>query len=151
AARQGARARAGNRRSDRPLRRPRRARACPVRAVRGGARVITMSLAEIAEVTGGRVVGGDPATCVVGSVEFDSRKVTSGGLFVAFRGERVDGHDFAVAAAEAGAVAVMGTRPTDVPTVVVDDCLAAMGRLARAVVDRLPELVIVGITGSSGK
>ena len=110
-----------------------------------------MSLAEIAEVTGGRVVGGDPATCVVGSVEFDSRKVTSGGLFVAFRGERVDGHDFAVAAAEAGAVAVMGTRPTDVPTVVVDDCLAAMGRLARAVVDRLPELVIVGITGSSGK
>jgi UDP-N-acetylmuramoyl-tripeptide--D-alanyl-D-alanine ligase len=89
---------------------------------------------------------------VTGPVEFDSRRAAPGGLFVAFPGARVDGHDFAVAAVAAGAVAVLGTRPLPgVPMVLVDDPLAAMGRLARAVLDRLPELTVVGVTGSSGK
>ena len=100
---------------------------------------------------GGTLVGGDPEIVVSGSVEFDSRQIGPGGLFVAFPGATVDGHDFAPQAVQAGAVAVLGTRPTSGPTVVVDDPLAALGRLARVVVDRLPELVIVGITGSSGK
>ena len=38
---------------------------------------------------------------MTGTVEFDSRKVTEGGLFVAMPGERVDGHDFAAAAIKA--------------------------------------------------
>jgi UDP-N-acetylmuramoyl-tripeptide--D-alanyl-D-alanine ligase len=77
--------------------------------------------------------------------------VAPGGLFAAFAGENVDGHDFAEQAMAAGAAAVLGTRATAAPTVVVPDTRSALGRLARAVVDRLPGLTIVGITGSSGK
>jgi UDP-N-acetylmuramoyl-tripeptide--D-alanyl-D-alanine ligase len=113
--------------------------------------MIRLTLAEVAAATGGELRNADPATVVTGSVEYDSRKVTSGGLFVALAGERVDGHDFAAGAVEAGAVAVLATRQLPVPSVLVDDALIALGRLARAVVDRLPELTIVGITGSSGK
>lgn len=113
--------------------------------------MIPMRLDEIAAAVDGTLVGGDPATMVTGPVEFDSRKVGTGGLFAAFVGERADGHEFAEQALAAGAVAVLGTRRTPAPTIVVPDTRAALGQLARAVVDRLPELTIVGITGSSGK
>jgi UDP-N-acetylmuramoyl-tripeptide--D-alanyl-D-alanine ligase len=114
--------------------------------------MIPMTLAEVAAAVGGSLVGADGDAVVTGSVEYDSRAVTPGGLFVAFVGEKADGHDFAPAAMAAGAVGMIGTRAVDgVPGVVVDDPLAAMARLARAVVDRLPDLTIVGITGSSGK
>ncbi|MCW2739038.1 UDP-N-acetylmuramoyl-tripeptide--D-alanyl-D-alanine ligase, partial [Nocardioides sp.] len=66
-------------------------------------------------------------------------------------GERADGHDFAAAAGAAGAVAALGSRPTELPTVVVDDVTTALGRLARHVVDQLPDLVVLAMTGSQGK
>ncbi|MFG2061348.1 UDP-N-acetylmuramoyl-tripeptide--D-alanyl-D-alanine ligase [Micromonospora sp. NPDC048871] len=114
--------------------------------------MIALSLAEIASAVDGRLVAADPVGQVTGSVEFDSRKVTPGGLFVAFDGEKVDGHDFADSAVQAGAVAVLGSREVPgVPMIIVADPLAAMARLARAVVDRLPELTVIGLTGSSGK
>ncbi|MFI6822631.1 UDP-N-acetylmuramoyl-tripeptide--D-alanyl-D-alanine ligase [Micromonospora sp. NPDC050187] len=114
--------------------------------------MIALTLAELATAVDGRLVGADPTATVRGPVEFDSRKVRPGGLFVAFDGEKVDGHDYAARAVADGAVAVLGTREVPgVPMVLVADALAAMGRLARAVVDRLPELTVVGITGSSGK
>ncbi|GAA4148759.1 UDP-N-acetylmuramoyl-tripeptide--D-alanyl-D-alanine ligase [Phytohabitans flavus] len=113
--------------------------------------MIPLTLAEIAAAVDGRLDGGDPAARVTGTVEFDSRKVTPGGLFVAFPGEKVDGHDYAEAAVAAGAVAVLASRPVPVPAVLVDDQLDAMAALARYVVDRLPSLVVVGLTGSSGK
>jgi UDP-N-acetylmuramoyl-tripeptide--D-alanyl-D-alanine ligase len=113
--------------------------------------VIPLTLAEVATATGGRLINADPATIVTGTVEFDSRRVTPGGLFVALAGERTDGHEHAPAALAAGAVAVLATRPVDGPVVLVDDALGALGRLARAVVDRLEGLTIIGITGSSGK
>jgi UDP-N-acetylmuramoyl-tripeptide--D-alanyl-D-alanine ligase len=114
--------------------------------------VIALTLAEVAAATSGRLMRADPGTLVTGTVEYDSRAVTPGGLFVAFAGERADGHDFAPAAVAAGAVAVLGSRAVDgVPSIVVDDPLAAMAALARAVVDRLPQLTVIGLTGSSGK
>ncbi|MEH1011534.1 UDP-N-acetylmuramoyl-tripeptide--D-alanyl-D-alanine ligase [Micromonospora sp. CPCC 206060] len=114
--------------------------------------MIEMSLAGVAEAVHGRLVAADPAATVTSAVEFDSRKVGPGSLFVAFPGEKVDGHDYAAAAVAAGAVAVLGTREVPgVPMVLVDDALTALGRLARAVVDRLPGLTVVGLTGSSGK
>ncbi|MET7749976.1 UDP-N-acetylmuramoyl-tripeptide--D-alanyl-D-alanine ligase [Micromonospora sp. NPDC005367] len=114
--------------------------------------MIPLTLAEVAAAVDGRLVGADPDVRVTGSVEFDSRKVNAGGIFVAFPGEKVDGHDFAEGAVEAGVVAVLGTREVPgVPMVLVDDARDAMGRLARAVVDRLPQLTVVGLTGSSGK
>lgn len=114
--------------------------------------MIATRLADVAAAVGGTLVDGAAADAVVtGSVEHDSRKVTPGGLFVAFRGEQVDGHRFAATAVEAGAVAVLAQERTGVPTVLVADPLAALGRLARALVDRLPDTTVVGITGSSGK
>jgi UDP-N-acetylmuramoyl-tripeptide--D-alanyl-D-alanine ligase len=63
----------------------------------------------------------------------------------------VDGHDFAGRAVAAGATGVLAARPVGVPAVVVGDVQAAFGRLATALVDRLPGLAVVGVTGSVGK
>ncbi|MFE0191794.1 UDP-N-acetylmuramoyl-tripeptide--D-alanyl-D-alanine ligase [Streptomyces sp. NPDC058989] len=113
--------------------------------------MISLSLAEIASIVGGQQHDiPDPGLQVTGPVVTDSRAVRPGGLFVAFAGERVDGHDFAQGAVEAGAVAVLAARPGGVPAIVVDDVVAALGALARAVVDRLGTTV-VGLTGSAGK
>jgi UDP-N-acetylmuramoyl-tripeptide--D-alanyl-D-alanine ligase len=113
--------------------------------------MIEMTLGEVAAAVGGELSGAPEGTRVTGSVEYDSRKVGPGGLFVAFAGENADGHEFAAAAIEAGAVAVIATRPVGVPHILVGDPLVAMAKLASAVVDRLPELTIIGLTGSSGK
>ncbi|GAA0220146.1 UDP-N-acetylmuramoyl-tripeptide--D-alanyl-D-alanine ligase [Cryptosporangium japonicum] len=114
--------------------------------------MIALTLAEVAAATDGDLRNADPATVLTGTVEYDSRKVTAGGVFVALTGERVDGHDYAAGAVEAGVAVVLATRPLDgVPSILVDDALVALGKLARAVVDRLPDLTIVGVTGSSGK
>jgi UDP-N-acetylmuramoyl-tripeptide--D-alanyl-D-alanine ligase len=110
-----------------------------------------MTLDEIAAITGGRLVNADPSAIVTGGVEYDSRRISPGGLFVAFAGEHVDGHEFAATAIAAGAAAVLGSRDTGAPGIVVADPLLALARLARVVVDRLPGLTVVGLTGSSGK
>jgi UDP-N-acetylmuramoyl-tripeptide--D-alanyl-D-alanine ligase len=112
--------------------------------------VIPLTLAQVAEVTGGRLHG-EPAAVVTGEVVIDSRRAGPGGLFAAVQGERADGHDFAAAAVAAGAVAVLATRPVPVPSVLVADVPAALAALARFVVDSLPAVTVAGITGSSGK
>ncbi len=115
--------------------------------------MIALTLAEVAELTGGALTGPVDAT-VSGKVTLDSRTVAAGDLFVAVAGERVDGHDFLSGAAAAGAVAAITTRADDaLPTVVVDDPVVALGRLAAGVHARLAAggLRTVGITGSSGK
>ena len=110
--------------------------------------MITMTLAEIAEVVGGQAHG---EATVTGAAFVDTRTPEPGGLFVAVAGARVDGHDFATRAVADGAVAVLGSRPTEVPTVVVDDVVAALGRLARHVHDSLTDLTTYALTGSQGK
>ena len=117
--------------------------------------MIPLTLARIAEITGGRLHG-DPAAVVTGEVVIDSRRAGPGGLFAAVAGERADGHDFASAAVAAGAVAVLATRPVPAPSVLapsilVGDVPAALAALARFVTDSLPAVAIAGITGSSGK
>lgn len=110
--------------------------------------MIEMSLDQIADVVGGTAHG---EAVVVGGAFVDTRTPEDGGLFVAVAGERVDGHDLAAAAGVAGAAAVLGSRPTELPTVVVDDVTAALGLLARHVVDQLAEVVVLAMTGSQGK
>jgi UDP-N-acetylmuramoyl-tripeptide--D-alanyl-D-alanine ligase len=111
---------------------------------------------------------------VTGTVEFDSRAVGPGGLFLALPGARSDGHDHAGAAVAAGAVAVLAARPVGVPAIVVRPrkapdgkagvlehdadgsgaaVLASLAKLAQAVAAELVAggLTIIGITGSSGK
>ncbi|MFD9331103.1 UDP-N-acetylmuramoyl-tripeptide--D-alanyl-D-alanine ligase [Streptomyces sp. NPDC060065] len=113
--------------------------------------MIALSLAEIAAVVGGQTYDiPDPAVQVTGPVVIDSRQVTDGSLFAAFVGERVDGHDFAQAVVDAGAVAVLASRPVGVPAIVVADVQTALGALARHVVERLGA-TLVALTGSAGK
>ena len=106
--------------------------------------MIPMTLAEIAVVVDG-TVDGDSALVVDAPAYVDSRSPVPGGLFVAVVGERVDGHDFV-----GGAHAVLGSRPTGVPAVLVDDPVVALGRLARHLLDRL-DVRVVALTGSQGK
>ena len=113
--------------------------------------MIPLSLTEIAEVVGGKVEG-DGAVAVSAPAVLDGRTAEPGGLFVAFAGERVDGHDYAGQAGLFGAVAVLGSRPTPLPTVVVGDARAALQALAAHVVARLRDsLTVVALTGSQGK
>ncbi|WP_432829385.1 UDP-N-acetylmuramoyl-tripeptide--D-alanyl-D-alanine ligase [Dactylosporangium sp. CA-092794] len=113
--------------------------------------MIATSLGEIARIVGGVLHDGDPEAVVDGPVEYDSRKIGPGGLFVAFAGAKVDAHEFGPKVMADGAAGVLGSRPIPgVPTIVVPDPRDALGRLARAVLDRLA-ITVVAITGSSGK
>lgn len=87
------------------------------------------------------------------SVGIDSRCVMPNQLFVALSGERVDGHDFVLQAAEAGASAVMVERLIErcpIPQWVVPDARTALGRLA-ALHRNLFQGRVAAVTGSSGK
>ncbi|MDX6201979.1 MAG: UDP-N-acetylmuramoyl-tripeptide--D-alanyl-D-alanine ligase [Frankiales bacterium] len=110
--------------------------------------MITMTLDQVAAAVGGVVVDGDGSVTSVTSVTIDSRTAGPGSLFVALAGEHVDGHAYA---ASAGAAGVLAARPVGVPAVVVPDVTVALGRLAHAVLESLPDVTVVGITGSSGK
>ncbi len=105
--------------------------------------MIPLRLTEVARITGGTLHG--PDVLVAGEAYLDTRAAVPDGLYVAVVGERVDGHTFAD-----GAHAVLGSRETSAPTVVVDDVTVALGRLARAVVDRL-DVPVLAVTGSQGK
>lgn len=119
--------------------------------------MIALELEQIAAIVGGRAdhrSGGrsaEGAITVTAPAEIDSRAVAQGGLFVAVRGEHVDGHDYAAAAVASGAAAALVERPVDVPHVLVPHTTSALGLLARAVHDRLSDLRTVGLTGSAGK
>jgi UDP-N-acetylmuramoyl-tripeptide--D-alanyl-D-alanine ligase len=114
--------------------------------------VIPLSVGQLTALLGARPDrAGDPAALVTGPVVIDSRQAEPGSLFAALPGERADGHDFAAAAAAAGATVVLAQRPVGVPALIVPDVTAALGQLARAVLDRIGDPVVVGITGSAGK
>jgi UDP-N-acetylmuramoyl-L-alanyl-D-glutamate--2,6-diaminopimelate ligase len=96
---------------------------------------------------------GDPSVDVR-DLAYDSRRVAEGTLFFCFAGEKTDGHDFAPAAVEAGASALVVERPLelDVPQALVEDARAAMAPVAAAFNgDPTSELTIAGITGTNGK
>lgn len=113
--------------------------------------MIPLSLAAIAEITGASLGPFTGPAAVARSVVIDSRQAGPGALFAALPGERADGHDFAVAAVERGAVAVLASRPVGVPALITPDVPGALAALARAVTSALPGLTIAGITGSVGK
>ncbi|HSF98002.1 MAG TPA: UDP-N-acetylmuramoyl-tripeptide--D-alanyl-D-alanine ligase [Ornithinibacter sp.] len=118
--------------------------------------MIALTVTEVAHAVGGIVLAPDdvdPSSVVVdGPVVTDSREAAPGGLYVARVGEQADGHEFVPDAVTRGAVAALVTRPVDgVVCVVVADTQDAFAALAREVVRRLPDLQVVGITGSSGK
>ena len=84
----------------------------------------------------------------------DSRKVKRGDLYFCLPGLRVDGHNFAKAAADAGAAALVVERklPVDLPQVLVEDARAAMSYMAQCFYGYpAREMHGVGITGTKGK
>jgi UDP-N-acetylmuramoyl-L-alanyl-D-glutamate--2,6-diaminopimelate ligase len=94
---------------------------------------------------------GDPD---VRGVVHDTDAVVAGSLFCCVRGARVDGHDLAAGAVAAGAAALLVDHvlPLAVPQVVVPDVRRAMGPLAAAFWGNPSyDLVVVGVTGTSGK
>ena len=115
----------------------------------------TLGLPELTAIVRGRLAGTGTGREVGPDVVIDSRAVTPGALFVALPGERVDGHDYVAAASASGAAAALVTRELDAAGVqiVVDDALRALSDLATHVVTtgRARGLVVVGVTGSSGK
>ena len=139
--------------------------------------MIPMTLEDIARVTGGTLSeSADPQAKVTSYVEFDSRKITDGGLFVALPGSNVDGHDFAESAIARGAVGALVAREVGVPAVILPPVeaiegdnsdlaagdpdgsaravVAGMAKLAAHVAGTLVDkhgLRIAGVTGSAGK
>ena len=107
---------------------------------------------DVATAVAGRVVG-DPST-VITDVTHDSRTAAPGALFACIPGAIVDGHDFAPAAVEAGAAALLVGRELalDITQVVVGDVRAATGPAA-AECHHHPSrtLQVVGVTGTNGK
>jgi UDP-N-acetylmuramoyl-tripeptide--D-alanyl-D-alanine ligase len=104
-----------------------------------------------ARATGGEAVGEWSAR----GVSIDSRSVATGDLFVALEGENFDGHDFAAAALDRGAAAVMLKRRVEgvsarAPSLLVEDTLDGLENLGRAARTRTGAK-IAAITGSVGK
>ena len=123
----------------------------------GGGAAPAFSAADVARVTGGRLLRSSDRPIRGGAV--DSRLVAPGQVFVALPGERTDGHEFLDRAAAAGAGALVVSRPVDqatldalgdVTVVLVADGLRALGSLGAAWRRRFAPLV-VGITGSIAK
>lgn len=88
-------------------------------------------------------------------VTIDSRKIAAGNLFVPFKGEHVDGHDYVAQSIANGAAAALWQKdvpnpPLHLPLLIVDDCLTALQELARKYRKEL-QVKVVGITGSNGK
>ncbi len=112
-----------------------------------------MRLGAIAMWTHGRLAGGaELVDTEITGVTIDTRKLQPGDLFVAVKGERVDGHDYLAEAAARGAIAALVMRKVDspLPQVLVDDTTLALGDLASAVRAQR-DVRVVGITGSNGK
>lgn len=120
-------------------------RAWPVTS-RDALPVALWSSAEICAATGGT------ASCdfQASGVEMDSRDVRRGDLFIALKGEAMDGHKFLPQAFANGAVAAIVDRPVEFPHVLVTDTAKALEALAHAARNR-SAAIRIGVTGSVGK
>jgi len=111
--------------------------------------MINVTLSQLAGILKGELIGADRT---IDAVTTDTRKLTPGCLFVALKGERFDAHDFAAAAKDGGAGALLVSRKLecDLPQLLVKDTRLAFGELAAWVRQQVPTRV-VALTGSSGK
>ncbi len=105
---------------------------------------------EIAKATNGKI----EEDFDVFGISIDTRTLKKGDLFVAIKGEKTDGHDYAATAIEKGAAGVLASYiPADVPpeqAIVVEDVLTALETLGTYARKR-SKAKIIGVTGSSGK
>ena len=113
-----------------------------------------MTLESIAKSCNGTLhqAGADLTKCAAGVV-LDSRKVEKDFVFIATKGERVDGHDFILQVMEKGALAVVCEKAPDdenIPYILVEDSFQALKDIAEYYREQL-SVKVVGITGSVGK
>lgn len=128
-----------------------------------GAGSMPMTLEEVVEYVHGRLVEAGPGResdrrSVRMRVVTDSRQAGADGLFVAIKGEHADGHDYVPGLGAKGCRAALIDHlvpGADLPQILVDDTVAALGLLARANTDlrrKAPgPFTVIGITGSVGK
>lgn len=111
--------------------------------------MIPLTLTQLATQLDGRLVGDD---LTVSKVASDSRAVDAQTLFVALKGERFDGHDFAATAVDNGAAALLVERvlPLPVPQLVVGNSQLAMGQIGAFVKQHVAPKSLA-LTGSNGK
>lgn len=113
----------------------------------------SITLFDIAGVTGGEIIQGDPGINF-NQVATDTRKTSPGDLFLALKGERYDAHDFLAQAVMADAGGVVVSRaidiPNGIPAIKVKDTLVALQALARWNRERCG-VRLIGVTGSTGK
>lgn len=112
--------------------------------------MIELTLNEILAATGGRAVGTLPEG-LVKDITLDSRTASHGSLFVALKGERVDGHSF-VSGLSGKAMAALVEHETEgaIPQIVVSSTYKAVGAIGAYIRNR-SGVIVVGITGSVGK
>lgn len=109
----------------------------------------TLPLSLLAHMAGGELQGED---VVVDTLIQDTRSLVPGSLYVALRGDRFDGHDFAYDAAMRGAAALLVEHPVavELPQVIVADTQLALARIANSL-QRDRGSKVIAITGSNGK
>ena len=111
--------------------------------------MIPLQASAIAAIVGGTLHGQD--LLVTEPPVLNSSDAVPGSLFLALRGENVDGHDFAADAFSRGSVVALVTKAISGNYILVDDVTRALGALAHYVRKELKNLSVVGITGSQGK
>ena len=114
---------------------------------------MNITVTQAARICGGQLVGVEINDREIGRVVIDSRAVAPGDLFVAYKGERVDGHDYMAAALEKGAACCLAERLPEGVTgavILVKDVQKALETLCAAYRESL-SLPVIGITGSVGK
>ncbi|REL31900.1 UDP-N-acetylmuramoyl-tripeptide--D-alanyl-D-alanine ligase [Thalassotalea euphylliae] len=111
--------------------------------------MIPLTLSEIANATGGKLIGAD---ITISAISTDSRALAAEQVFLALKGPNFDGHKFVSQVAELGGLAVIVDHQveTRLPQVVVADTRIALGKIG-AYVKAQTAPKTVGITGSSGK
>ncbi len=113
--------------------------------------MIPISLGDIAKIVEGELqnIESDQITQAIPVI--DSRLVTPQTFFVALRGQKLDGNEFAREAIEKGAEFVLTENSLDLPSIKVKDATHALMKLSLFLREQLTELKVIGITGSQGK
>ena len=113
--------------------------------------MIKTTASELAKILSGKLENLSADTVIDQYPVINSANAKSGTFFVAFEGASVDGHSFAEDAIKSGAKFALVSKPVSAPSIVVADVSQALLTLAEFVRGRLPEMKVIGITGSQGK
>jgi UDP-N-acetylmuramoyl-tripeptide--D-alanyl-D-alanine ligase len=125
----------------------------------GAGHATALTLSEVARITSGQVVRGEPGRAVRGAA-FDTRLLAPGNLFCALQGEGADGHTFLDKAAQKGAPGALISRskdpaaldaPPELALVAVDDVMDALSTLAAEMRRQRTDVTVAAVTGSNGK